>query len=60
MAFLKKELKLPALEDGLDLGPYVLYGVELRAVGDINPKTPKALYPSMISIFNSLVVTRCN
>ena len=34
-SLLKKELKLPALEDGLDLGPYVLYGVELRAIRDI-------------------------
>ena len=40
---MKKELKLPALEDSLDLGPYVLYGVELRAVGDIL----NGLYPAV-------------
>jgi hypothetical protein len=27
-SLLKKELKLPPLEDGLDLGLYVLYGVK--------------------------------
>ena len=40
-SLLKKELKHPALEDGLDLNPYVLYGVELRAIRDI----VNGLYP---------------
>ena len=34
-SLLKKELKLPALEDCLDLGPFVLYGVELSAIRNI-------------------------
>ena len=34
-SLLKKELKLPSLEDGLDLGPYVLYEIEMRAIRDI-------------------------